>query len=154
MLETVAAAVEGSKFAIWSAQDPRAYPYANALHLIGLVLLVGSAWIMDARLLGAFRGLWPGPLMRGLVPVAAAGFAMILLSGTVLFAADARALATSDTFRLKLILIALAGINALLFRQMWKDGHEPIPGWARVQAGLSAMLWLAILWQGRMIAYS
>lgn len=153
MIEELAAAIAGTGFAAWAAGDPWAYPVANVLHLVGLVLLVGSAWMMDARLLGAFRGLWPGPLTRALGPVAMAGFGLMALSGPVLFAADAVALAANPTFRWKLVLIGLALVNALLFRMAWRGG-DTVPPKLRVSAAASMLLWLLVLWHGRMIAYS
>lgn len=153
MLEALAAAVAGTEFARWAAGDRLAYPVANAVHLVGLVLLVGSAWMMDARLLGAFRGLWPGPLVRALGPVALAGLLVLVASGTILFAADAVALAVNETFRWKLVLIGLALGNALLFRLGWRGG-DSVPPLLRLSAAASALLWLLVLWQGRMIAYS
>lgn len=153
MLDALAAAVDGTAFARWAAGDRLAYPVANALHLVGLVLLVGSAWMMDARILGAFRGLWPGPLLRALTPVAMIGLLLLAASGSILFAADALALAGNQTFRWKLVLIGLAIANAAIFRLAWQGGDRiaPMP---RLLAGGSALLWLLVLWQGRMIAYS
>lgn len=135
-----------------------AYPYANVLHLLGLVMLVGGIALVDLRLTGAFRALPVEALSRYLTPVALAGLALQAASGAVLFAADARALARSETFWWKLILIGVALANAAAFRLIWGkriarwDDAPPLTG--RAMALASVLLWLAVGWHGRMIAYS
>ena len=76
-------------------------------------------------------------------------------SGSVLFAADAAALAQSDTFRTKLVLIALALANAIAFRLLYgRSPADPPPVSARLMAAASVLLWLSVGTLGRMIAYS
>lgn len=138
----------------WARGAGQVYPIANVLHLLGLVLLVGGIGVVDLRLAGAWRALPVQLLARALTPVAVAGLVVMAASGTVLFAADGEALARSDMFRRKLVLIALALANALFFRWRWKrTGGEPDRP-ARVLAILSIGLWLGVAYAGRMIAYS
>lgn len=152
-MEALAAALDGTALALWAARDPWAYPVANVLHVLGLVLLLGSVALMDVRVLGAFRALPLEPLLRAMLPLALAGFATMALSGLVLFAADARALAGSDVFRWKLGLVALALANAALFRANWHLGREPTAVQrAMALAGLFAWVSVAVL--GRSIAYA
>lgn len=120
------------------------YPLANVLHLFGLVLLIGSIGIVDLRLLGAWPALPLEALQRALTPLAIAGLVLLVASGSVLFAADAESLAGSSVFRWKLLLIALALANALLFRRV----HRP------AMAAVSLVAWLSVAVLGRMIAYS
>jgi hypothetical protein len=72
-----------------------------------------------------------------------------------MFAADAKALAESGTFRLKLVLILAALANVALFR--WRFGklvpRQPSPG-AKALALLSLLLWTGVAVAGRMIAYT
>ena len=86
--------------------------------------------------------------------MAATGFVLMVLSGAVLFAADARALIVSGLFQIKLGLILLAGINALAFRAAFARRAEPLPALARVSAAASLGLWLGIVVAGRWIAYA
>ncbi len=157
MLGALAEAVAATPLAAWAAGSALAYPLANVVHLLGLVMLVGGIGIVDLRLAGAFRSLPPAELSRVLTPVALAGLALMLLSGAILFAADT-AVARSETFRLKLLLIGLALANAMLFRWLWRSR---LPRWAedppmlgRAMAAVSLLLWLAVGTAGRMIAYS
>lgn len=141
----------------WARGSGDVYPIANVFHLLGLVMMVGGIGVVDLRIAGAWRAIPVEPLARALTPVAVAGLALMVASGTVLFAADGAALARSGTFQTKLFLIAAALANAALFRWRWRGGA----GWdgepsvaARLLALLSIGLWLSIAYAGRMIAYS
>lgn len=139
----------------WARGDPLAYPWANAFHLLGLVMLVGGIGVVDLRIAGLWRALPLDALEHALTPVALAGIGVLAVSGTILFAADGRALAGSGMFQLKLVLVALALANAAAFRFVRRRGWpgEP-PLLARGMAVLSLGLWLAVGTAGRMIAYS
>lgn len=154
MLDWIAAQVADTQFATWAAQSSVAYPAANVLHLLGLVLLVGGIGLVDLRLIGLFRALPLQPLARALTPLAVAGVLILAASGAVMFAADT-AVARSETFRIKLILIAVALINAAAFRILYgRSSADPAPAPARLMGAASLVLWLAVAYQGRMIAYS
>ena len=153
-----AAWLDAVGLAQWSRASPWIYPIANIAHLLGLVMLVGGIGVVDLRLAGLWRALPAAALSRALTPVALAGLAIMVASGTLLFAADGAALAASDTFHRKLVLIALALANALAFRLIWQRrvnaGQElPLP-LGRAMAALSLLLWLAVGTLGRLIAYS
>ncbi len=141
---------------MWAARDPLAYPVANVVHLLGLVLLVGGIGLLDLRLLGGFPALDPRALAEALQPVAVTGFLLLAASGLVLFAADATALARSDIFQRKLILISIALINAAAFRLLFRRQllFGAIRPAMRAMAGLSLLLWLCVLVLGRWIAYA
>ena len=153
-----AGAVQSSPFGLWAAQSSYAYPLANVVHLLGLVMLVGGIGVVDLRLSGALRSLPPAPLSRALTPVAIAGLVMMIPSGFIMFAADAQSLADSETFQRKLVLIALALANAIMFRWIWGrrladwDLAPPVAG--RMMAAVSLLLWLAVAAHGRLIAYT
>jgi hypothetical protein len=120
------------------------------------VLLVGGIGLLDLRLLGAWPALDPRALARAVTPLAAGGGVVLAASGAVMFAADAAAMAASDMFRLKLILILLAVVNALLFRILYRRQmlFGAIKPGMRAMAAVSLGAWVAVLVAGRMIAYS
>lgn len=154
----LAEAVGASGFGQWASASPIAYPLANVVHLLGLVMLIGAIGILDLRLAGAFRAIPLAPLLRALTPIAIAGLVLMVPSGATMFAADAPSMAGSPIFRVKLLLIALALANAAMFRILWRDriatwdAAPPIAG--RLMAVGSIVIWLAIAALGRMIAYS
>ena len=87
-LTSLAEAVGASGFGQWASMSPTAYPLANVVHLLGLVMLVGGIGILDLRLAGAFRALPVAPLSRALTPIAIAGLVLMVPSGATMFAAD------------------------------------------------------------------
>ena len=153
-----AAALEQSPFGLWARSSAYAYPYANLVHLLGLVMLVGGIGLLDMRIAGLFRSLPIAALSRVLTPFALAGLVLMAASGLVMFAADAGPLVKSATFRWKVALIGVALVNAAVFRVMWRrrsaaSTTEP-PVAARVMAVGSLLLWLWIGALGRLIAYA
>jgi hypothetical protein len=153
LLEAFADALAGTSFAHWAARSPLAYPIANTMHVLGLALLLGPIALVDLRLLGAFRALPLQPFVAAIRPFAVAGLVALLLSGPVLFAADAVALAGSGTFRLKLFLVGLGIANALAFPLVWRNSDRVgMP--ARLMAVASLLLWTSAAVAGRWIAYA
>ena len=153
-----AEAVGASSFGQWASGSAIAYPLANVVHLLGLVMLIGAIGILDLRLAGAFRAIPAQPLSRALTPIALAGLLLMIPSGATMFAADAVTLAGSGVFRTKLLFIAIALANAIAFRILWQgrlgewDAAPPI--WGRLMAVGSIGSWLTVAALGRMIAYS
>ena len=156
-LLSLAEALERSSFGAW-ARGAWPYPIANLGHLLGLVLLVGGIGFLDLRLAGLFRSLPLAPLSRILTPAAVGGLVIMAITGPVMFAADAGHLAKSPLLQLKLILIAVALGNAVLFRVMWRgrlrdwDARTPTAGRLMALASVGLWLWIAAL--GRLIAYA
>jgi hypothetical protein len=126
---------------------------ANTAHVIGAVLLVGGIGLLDLRLLGYGRRLEPRGLAEVVTPLALGGFALMVVSGGLMFAADARAMAASPLFIAKLGLIGLAGVNALVFRSLFHRLDGGIPPGARILAAVSLALWLGVVVLGRLVAY-
>lgn len=153
-LAGLAEAIEGTAFATWATESALAYPVANTAHVIGAILLVGAIGLLDLRLLGYAKGAPLSVLSRALTPMALLGFTVMVVSGSVLFAADAGALAASGLFQIKLVLIALAGMNALAFRFTFARAEDPVPVGAKVMAVASLGLWLVVVVAGRWIAYA
>ena len=153
-MEWFAGVVEASQLGAFARGSSWAYPIANLIHLLGLVLLVGGIGIVDLRLIGMFPALPLDPLAKALTPFAVTGLGLMAISGPVLFAADATALARSGTFGWKLVLIVLALANAASFRWLRRgNGNEP-SSLERSMAAASLALWLLVAALGRMIAYN
>lgn len=147
----VAQLVDGlaaSGITAWAAGGS-VYPLANVVHLLGLVMLLGSIALIDLRIIGAFAALPAPALVGALTPIAITGFGLMLLSGSTMFAADAGALVGHPGFRWKLAAIIFALANAAAFRWLLHPGAA-----RRVSAALSLATWLVVAWLGRMIAYS
>lgn len=157
-MEALAALLEASALGQWARGSAIAYPVANVLHLLGLVLLIGGIGVVDLRLAGFLRSLPTVPLAKAMTPFALAGLGLLALSGAVMFAADAGPMVASEIFRLKLALIGLGLAHAVLFRWLWRrrlDSWEASPPLAgRLMALGSLGLWLSVGALGRWIAYA
>jgi hypothetical protein len=136
-----------------------AYPLVKAFHILGISLLVGSVAMFDLRLLGISCHVRVADMAQHLLPWSYASFGIALLSGFLLFATDAPAIALNPAFRLKLGLIVCAGMNAIIFHwkfyplvRRWNQGVKA-PWMVRVIATLSLILWIAVIICGCFIAY-
>lgn len=135
------------------------YPIVEIVHIAGFVVLVGAAFMFDARLLGRSRALPVSALGRHLLPWARWSVLVIVPSGALMFVAHATEMATNPAFRVKLILLGAALLNAAVFRRWpfrsvgdW-DTEVVGPGAARAAGVLSLMLWTGVIACGRLIAY-
>jgi len=152
-----AAALEASAWALNVRDSTWIYPLANLSHLLGLALLVGPIAALDLRLLGVGRSLDIPALSRLLTPMAIIGLLLSIASGSILFVADAGALAVNSVFLIKMSLLAAGVLNAIAFRLMWQsrlhrwDIRPPALG--RAQACASITIWLCTATSGRLIAY-
>jgi hypothetical protein len=139
-----------------------AWPLCESLHFIGMAMLVGVAGVIDLRLLGMAKGLPLGPLQR-LMPWAALGFAINLITGFVFIAGNPRQYIgppLSLSFAAKMLFILFAGLNVLLFYitglkrlvDRVEAGHDAPLG-AKVSAAVSLFLWIGVMYWGRMLQF-
>ncbi|BCH15234.1 DUF6644 family protein [Mesorhizobium sp. L-2-11] len=130
-----------------------AYPIVNALHIMSIGALLTSVWLMDLRILGAFRSLPQAAFVALLRRTAFAAFAGALLTGSLLFSVRASEYAAMPIFLTKMTLILLAGANFLTFMRLAKGGDEPTGGTVTMLAVLSLVLWTSVLFAGRFIGF-
>jgi hypothetical protein len=135
------------------------YPIVEILHILGFVVLVGAAVMFDLRLLGLSRALPITGMAGHLLGWARASLLVVVPTGIMMFAAHATEFAGNPAFRLKLVLIAAAALNAATFHQWpfrtvgaWnRDARTPAA--ARAAAVLSLVLWTGVISCGRLLAY-
>ena len=135
----------------WIATHPWLYPVLEALHIVGIALLLGSLVVFELRVWGRGASLPADPLARLALPVTLAGAAVAGMSGLLMFASQPAELLANRAFTAKLALLALAGLNAAAFHA--RGGATRLDGVARVQTALSLGIWLAVIICGRWIAY-
>jgi hypothetical protein len=130
------------------------------VHVLTLCVLVGTAVMVDLRLLGlTLRRVPASEVMARLLPWTAAGFLVMIVSGGLLFYAAPLIEYRNLFFRLKMVTLVLAILNAWMFhrtvyRKMSNWDRYPVPPrGARVSGGLSLAMWAVIITMGRMIPY-
>ena len=151
------ASLDQSAFAQWllGSNSIWAYPTVLTLHTFGMMVLVGAALMVDLRLLGFGRAIPLGSMGR-LFRVMWGAFWLNLVTGTMLFIADATKRATQPLFLVKLTLVALGVVTIVLIKRSMFDGRqEPlvITGSAKRLAIASLLLWCAAVTAGRLLAY-
>lgn len=157
-MDTLLSGLERLPLAEVIRTDPWLYPIISSAHIAGFALLVGAALLFDLRLLGLSKYVTVSDASRQLLPWARAGFVVAVFAGILMFVADPRTLLANPAFRLKLVLIALAGINANLFhlttaRTVDRWEHTSTPLAAKTAAVVSISLWLSVIGSGRFIAF-
>ena len=153
-------AIEQSEIGALIRQSGWIYPTANVAHVVAIVLFAGAIAVMDTRMMGALAGSDPARVVRGARRAAAMALVVVLLSGAVLFTAEASHVALNGVFQIKMGLVAFGIVHALFIggravRAL--DGlgpMAPMPGAARVAGGLSMLTWLTVVGLGRYIAYN
>ncbi len=148
----------------WSTQLHESfymYAWIESTHVLTLMVFLGMLFIIDLRMLGfAFTGVPASTIAERLDLPMKIGMTIMVLTGFVLFFAIPVRSTQSIWFRMKVILMIGAIVNALIFRRKmlaakgsaW-DRDAKMPGDLRVGAGLSLGLWSAIVITGRTIAY-
>ncbi len=130
------------------------YPLVSVAHVLAIAILIGAILVFDLRVLGYAQRI-PLATAGGLIlPLARGAFAVAVVSGVVMLAADATHVASNPAFLVKAVAVLLAGANILLFHVIAQpDLDRPIGGLARASAACSAILWLTVAASGRAIAY-
>jgi len=151
--------IKASGIGAWVRDTSWAFPALQSAHFIGMTLLIGVVGLIDLRVLGLAKGLPLRPLHRFL-PLAFAGFGLNLLTGIFFFCHDPYVYAFNPSFRLKMLFILLAGLNALWFQvgffldlEKWGPNIEASRT-AKIVSALSILLWIAVITGGRFIAFT
>ena len=143
-----------------------AWPLCETFHFFGIVLLIGGVGFFDLRIIGMGKGL-PVSAARRLLPWGVFGFLLCVVTGLT-FVTGMRSNVPTHPYdvikgdvwlQLKLLFIALAGLNLLAFYAtgMSRAVHDlgpdtDAPRLAKVIAGASLFLWLGVIYFGRLIA--
>lgn len=157
-MEAFAQSIEGGAIYTLVTSTYWLWPLMEIIHFIGLSLLLGAMLVIDLRLAGFFRQI---NLMatHKLIPWAFVGFGMNLVTGVLFFFGDPMRYAVNIGFQMKMILIVIAGLNALWF--YWKinpvmrdwEPHAETPLQAKTIAFVSLGVWTGVLLLGRLIPY-
>ena len=163
-METLANLLSLDFMAAFVNDNAWVWPICEMLHFIGMALLIGSVGFLDVRILGVGKGV-PISALGPLIPIGVAGFVMNAITGLI-FVTGNPVGGPMDyignlAFQIKMALILLAGINLLAFHlagisraaeALPADGEAP--GSAKFIAAASVLLWLGVIYFGRLIMYN
>ena len=135
------------------------YPMLHWAHILSNTLMFGTIIFLDLRLVGVgFSRRRVSDIAEQLLPWTWVGWTLMFLSGALIFTSDPVRYYGSFFMRIKMILMFLAGINALVFHftvyrgvALWDSGRPPIL--ARMSGMISLVSWIAIVITGRAVGY-
>lgn len=153
--------LQATPVAEFMQQSDWAFPTAESLHVVALCLVLGTIAIVDLRLIGVAATRAPfTAVARDCLRWTWAAFALALVTGVLMFIANADSYLGNTAFRVKMLLMLLAGANMALFElrtvrsvATW-DTAAAVPLAARLAGLLSLGCWIAIVGFGRWIGFT
>lgn len=136
------------------------YPVLLIIHVVSIALFGGMVAIGNLRVLGAaMRRVPVSQVMEQFRPWKWVGFGVLLVTGILLSISDPVEYGGNVMYWISLLLLLAAGVNAFVFRfgiyrsvALWDDAPVTPPS-ARRWAGVSLVLWIALVFAGRAIAF-
>jgi hypothetical protein len=143
------------------SQSPWMFPAIETIHVIAIALVVGSIAVLDLRLLDrSWKVRAVTELTLDVLPWTWSSFAVAVVSGFLMFTSAATKYAHDIPFRLKMVLLVLAGVNMLVFHRYtyrtipaW-DRATPTPRAAKIAGGLSLLFWIGVVTCGRWVGFT
>jgi putative copper export protein len=136
------------------------FPIIETVHVLCLAIVFGSIAMVDLRLLGLNSRQHPFTrVYKELIWWTWWAFLLAAVSGSILATGKIEDYVRSPQVFWKFFLMALAGLNMLLFHfgafrrvQEW-DAMESPPGQARLAGALSLACWIGVVFFGRWIGF-
>jgi hypothetical protein len=132
------------------------WPIAESVHFTGLCMLMATVGMFDLRMMGLVRGLSLSALHK-LVPYGVFGWLLCVASGSLFVIAAPLEYIFNDAWQIKMVLMAIAGINMVVFylttaKRVYALGpDDAVPLTARVIAIVSLVSWLGVITCGRVV---
>lgn len=132
-------------------------PTVQAVHILAIAVIMGSALVSELRLAGMLAtDQPPAAIVRRYLPRIWWALLVLLSTGSVLIVAEPGRTLGNTVFWLKMGMVASAFALTLLFRRPLlaaADGVDLAPA-AKPVAWLLLMVWIAVIFCGRFIAYT
>jgi hypothetical protein len=155
------ASLEASGLAARIRNSLYLFPLIESSHVIGLTMVFGTIAIIDLRLLGLASARRPYTRVASdILKWTWAAFALTVTTGLLMFITNAGVYYHNFYFRSKMAMLALAGINVVIFEltaarsvHRWdKDAAAPLAG--RTVAAVSLLIWISVIFLGRWIGFT
>lgn len=136
-------------------------PYLTVAHVVSMAGFAGLIVMMDLRLLGVGNMRTPfSEVQRRLFPWQMLAMGCSAITGLTLAYSDPLRFYVNIFFWVKMLVMGLAGINALAFHFItynsvvrW-DTAATTPFGARLSGALSVAMWVVVIVSGRLIPYN
>jgi hypothetical protein len=153
--------IQASALAEWMRTSVKAMPIVNALHVLAATTVFGTILVVDLRLLG-----FPDTRRRftrisdEMLRLTWAAFALALLTGGLMFAANAQTYVGNTAFQLKMLALIGGGVNMAIFQRItfrgvgaWDQSARP-PLAGRIAGAASILIWVAVIFLARWIGFT
>jgi hypothetical protein len=152
--------LENSSLGLAIAESAWWFPIIETIHVLALTLVFGSIALLDLRLLGvSHRDMGVLQLAEETLPWTWGAFVFAVVTGGLMFVSSASYYYENVPFQIKLVLLALAGINMAVFHLgAYRVVHTwnttlPTPRAARIAAILSLLSWIGVVFAGRWMGF-
>jgi phosphoglycerol transferase MdoB-like AlkP superfamily enzyme len=151
--------LESTPLALFVSQGIFGFSALDMIHIAAISVVFGMIAVVDLRLLGiASKDCAVTDICRQALPWTWVAFGIAVLTGVLMFMGQAAKYYNNYAFRMKLLLLLLAGINMLVFhyityRGVAKWDRAAIPLSARLAGAISLACWIAVVAYGRWTAY-
>ena len=160
-LTAFADALQQSGISEWMRGSLKALPIIEAIHVMAVATVFGTIFIVDLRLLGYRDMARPFSRVFGeTLRWTWIGFALAVVTGSLLFLPNARTYVANTAFGLKMLGLMGAGINMAAFEfttrrrvALW-DADAQVPLGARIAGATSILIWTWVIVCGRWIGFT
>ena len=147
-----------TRISVYLRESDWPFPIIETIHILGLGFSVGTIMWLDLRLLKLTMREVPAiDVIQQLEPWAIGGMIVMFTSGSLLILSEPLKCYNTVAFRIKVLLLILAGLNVLYFHKRVMHNvdrwDQNMPWRAKMVAVLSLVLWLGIVIAGRWTAY-
>ncbi len=160
-LTSIVQSMEASAIADWMRTSIKAMPFVESIHVLAAATVFGTIFIVDLRLLGFPDTRRPFTRVSDeLLRLTWAAFFFAVVTGLLMFAANANTYFGNTAFRLKMLALLGAGLNMAIFQRItfrsvaaW-DERSPSPLAGRVAGAVSILIWVTVIFLARWIGFT
>jgi hypothetical protein len=156
-LQEIAAAIQSTSLSDALKDHSWVVPFMQSVHIIMVGVVFVSILMISLRLLGLMRADEPLPVVwKRFAPFLWTGLAIMAFTGVTLTIAEPVREFMTLSFRLKIILLAICIASAVAFGRTARaatTGAAPVSAGTRMAVIATLVLWIAIIFMGRAIAY-
>ena len=135
-------------------------PTVQSIHIVAIAIVLGSAIVTDLRLAGVLAtDETPRTVVRRHLPWMWGALLVLLATGIIMTVGEPNRVLMNNVFWLKMSLVLFAFVLTLLFRLPILNPEFRIEHgrWAKMvkpMAWASLLIWIAVVYCGRWIAYA
>ena len=160
-IPSIVRSIEASGMGEWMRMSLKAMPVVESIHVFTAAVVFGTILIVDLRLLGfpstrrAFTR-----ISDELTRFTWGAFLISVVTGVLMFAANASTYYGNTAFRIKMLALLLAGVNMAVFELVTKRG---VASWdkdvatapaARFAGAASIVIWAVVIFVARWIGFT